>query len=112
MTKHLTMMDDEGYEVEIPHRWEICGACRGEGQSSAYLGAYTQEDMDEAGPEFFEDYMAGHYGRACDECGGSGKVMVADYKRMTPDQRRAWEADQQALADMRAEEEAERRFGC
>ena len=67
----------------LPGNWEICGDCRGEGASCAYLGAFTREQMEED-PEFFHDYMKGDYDRTCEFCGGSGKV---------------WEVNEEALND-------------
>jgi hypothetical protein len=55
-------------------KWTICPVCDGEGRSSAYLGAFTQDDMDQQDPDFLEDYVRGRYDRPCDTCGGDGKV--------------------------------------
>lgn len=108
-----TLFDPETEEHDpLPHKWEICGGCRGEGKSSAYLGAFTREDMEEEGPEFMEDYCSGFYDRACDECGGSGKVAVVDRARMTKDQRKAYDAQCREEAEYQAIAEAERRAGC
>jgi RecJ-like exonuclease len=74
------VIDDEGLEIELPTRWEICDMCRGEGKESAYLGAFTSEDFAED-YEFFEDYMAGRYDRTCEACRGTGKVKVVDEDR-------------------------------
>ena len=107
--KNPTLFCDDGSEIELPFKWEICSVCEGRGKSSAYLGAYTRDDMDEAGPEFMEDYMAGNYDRACDACNGSGKVKVADRAKMTTAQRTEYDAQLKAEADCDAEERAERR---
>lgn len=103
---------DDGELVALPFRFEICSVCDGHGRSSAYLGAYTQSEMDEAGPDFHDDYMAGRYDRTCDACDGDGKVKVADYRRMTAAQREAFELDARLEAEDEAEREAERRMGC
>jgi hypothetical protein len=103
---------DDGSEIELPTRWEICGHCRGSGKSSSYLGAFTQDDMAEAGPDFCDEYMAGRYDRACDVCDGSGKVQTVDHARMTKAQRAEWQAQCQADDAIAAEERAERAFGC
>lgn len=108
MARELMIYNDEGEGERLPVKWEICSHCEGEGRSSSYLGAFTQDEAQED-PEFFEDYMAGHYDRACDCCGGSGKIAVPNYKRMTPSQIEAWEK-QKAEADAdQAENDAERR---
>lgn len=99
-------------ERVAPHKWAICGQCDGHGKSSAYLGAYTRDDMDEQGPDFEDDYMSGRYDRACECCDGSGKVMVADYTRMKPEEIAAHKEDLADDAEYDAMVEAERRYGC
>ena len=96
--------------TELPFRWEICSTCRGHGKSSAYLGAYTQSEMDEQGPEFFEDYMAGRYDRACDDCSGEGKVKRVDWSKLTKAQKKAWNDQARADREVRAEVIHERRM--
>lgn len=92
MTRKPTLIDDEGNETVLPSKWEICSACRGKGTTSAHLGAFTRDEMDEQGPEFFEDYMAGVYDKACEPCDGSGKVEVVDYSKLTKEQNKAYGA--------------------
>lgn len=102
-TMSITMVNSDGDEIEIaiPSKWVICEDCRGHGKSSAYLGAFTHDDMQEEGPEFVEDYIAGNYDRPCDTCGGSGKELVPDLEQCTSDEQRA------ALA-YKAEQDADR----
>ena len=107
--KNPILYCDDGSEIELPFKWEICSHCEGEGMSSAYLGAYTREDMDEAGPEFMAEYMAGAYDKPCDCCGGSGKVKIADRSKMTKAQRTEYDAQLKAIAEVDAEERHERR---
>jgi RecJ-like exonuclease len=77
----LLLYDDENPDGRaLPFKWCICPHCEGNGTSSAYLGAFTGEQLRDD-PEFAEDYIAGHYDRACDTCGGSGKVKVVDARR-------------------------------
>lgn len=80
----VTMLDSDTAELEvkIPAVWVICDACSGRGTSSSYLGAFTRADMDEEGPEFMEEYMAGNYDRPCDACHGSGKLLEPDRQRI------------------------------
>lgn len=110
--RDLTLYHDDGSETQVPFRWRICGHCRGTSKSSAYLGAYTWEEMDEAGEEFIEDYFAGNYDRPCDCCDGTGKVQEVDRKAMSTDDRAAWDAQCQGEAEDRACEAAERRMGA
>lgn len=74
--------DDD--EIPLPTRWRICSHCQGDGMSSAYLGAFTGDQMRED-PDFAEEYMQGRYDRTCDECNGSGKVKVVDYHKCDPE---------------------------
>lgn len=80
---YLVNLDDSlGY----PMKWEVCPQCRGAGTSSAYLGAFTGEEMYELGDDFREDYMDGHYDRVCDVCVGRTTVQVVDEDKLTPEQ--------------------------
>lgn len=112
MAKEIGYHDDDGAFVALPHRWAICGCCNGEGQTSAHLGDVTEWLRDECTPEEREDYFAGGYDRDCPECDGTGKIMVPDFEKITAEQKAAYDLDLKIERDMRAEEEAERRFGC
>lgn len=89
-TKTVTIDDGESEprEVELPAHWQICRRCRGEGTSSAHLGAFTREDFDED-PDFAEDYMEGGYDRPCEACDGSGKVLEINREACTTDEQQA-----------------------
>lgn len=100
ITMPITMVDDDGLEttVNLPAAYHICAHCRGTGKSSSYLGAFSRDEMDEQGPEFVDDYIAGHYDRPCDDCQGTGKVLLIDEARCTSDEHKkalAWVRDQQ-----------------
>ncbi len=112
MTQGPIFYTNEDVEIALPFKWEICGCCNGHGTSSAYLGAYTESEMDEAGPDFHDDYMAGVYDRTCDECEGEGKVKVIDRARCGKALLRKY--DQQARIDREidAEQRAEIAAGC
>ena len=107
--KTLVLYRDDGSETVLPFKWEICSACDGHGKSSAYLGAFTWEQMHEEGQEFIEDYFAGNYDRACDSCGGSGKVKVPDFERMSPADAEEYKAQVRAERECDAEQRAEMR---
>jgi len=115
MTKTIKQIgfynDDEEF-VAVPHLWDICPCCNGNGTECGYLGSFSSEDMSDAGPDFADDYFSGAYDRQCDGCEGAGKVMYPDYAKMTPAMATAYRLERQIDADMRAEEAAERRFGC
>lgn len=76
----VTFYTDEGDEVvlDLPARWEICGDCEGEGKSSAYLGALTEDVRADWHPDELDDYLRGRYDRACECCKGSGRVLTPD----------------------------------
>lgn len=109
-------IDEHGEEVEeemtLHTRWEICDDCRGEGKSSAYLGAYTSDEMHEAGPEFQEDYMNGFYDKPCSSCKGKGKVEVPDEEIADPKALKAYHEMKQIEWEMDREQEAERKMGA
>lgn len=91
----------------------------GAGERHSILGAFTADEWAQEGDEFKDDYIAGRYDRACERCGGSGKVRVADLARMSDADRAAYAKQRADDADVReierqeraAEEWAERRFG-
>lgn len=75
------MIDAEDHH-QLPGRYEICDNCEGTGGSSAYLGAITQEERErDWDPEEFETYMDGGYDRTCEDCKGTGKVVVVDEEK-------------------------------
>lgn len=108
----ITVYDENGDEMSLPLKWEICSTCNGNGRESAYLGAFTRDDMDAEGPEFFEEYMAGAYDRTCEVCRGSGKVQVVDYDRLTDAEKAAYDDACEEERSYRAMQEAERRMGA
>ena len=111
MLSNFTVTDPEGDEIKLPTRWEICSTCRGEGRSSAYLGAFSGEDMAED-PDFARDYMNGAYDRACDTCGGDGKVRAVDEDRLTPELLALYEEEVREEADYQSMCRMERRMGA
>jgi DnaJ-class molecular chaperone len=73
-------------EVRMPAKYEVCPTCHGKGSSSAYLGAFTQSDMDEMDQDWFDDYLAGHFDRPCEECKGLRVVLVPDMEMIETNQ--------------------------
>ena len=106
---------EDGEEMPLPLAWVICGSCDGHGKSSAHLGAFTGSEWAEAchdDPDFAEEYMAGRYDRECEKCRGRGSVQEVDEEHMDPALLAEWHAQQQADAEIRAIERAERRMGA
>lgn len=94
------MYTDDG----LPRRWAICGECDGEGKTSAHLGAFSMDELQED-PDFCNDYFAGRYDRACPACKGSGKVKEINLDRCTPEQLAAIQAEAEWNAERAAEQQ-------
>jgi hypothetical protein len=90
---------DDGSEIELPTKFEVCPTCEGRGKSSAYLGAFTRDQLDDQGPEWCEDYFRGDYDRACDECRGQRVIAVADRGKMTKAQWREFTRQERDSAE-------------
>jgi hypothetical protein len=90
MNEQLTFtLNDE--EVKVPSTVQLCDSCGGEGKSSAYLGAFTGQRLEELqlDDDFREDYLAGRYDRPCERCGGHGRIRVPDEDQLTDELRQA-----------------------
>lgn len=107
-----TVTTDEGEEISLPTKYEVCPQCEGHGTSSAYLGAFTQSEWQEQDEEFRVDYMAGRYDRTCETCKGLRVVEVVDQGRLTPEQKKLYEEAVEDERQYRAICEAERRMGA
>jgi len=73
----------------IPAKYAVCDNCEGKGTQvnpNVDGNGLTQEDFDEQGPDFFDDYMSGVYDIPCLECKGLRVVLVADENRLTAEQ--------------------------
>lgn len=82
--------DDDEVTVEVPGKYDVCPECEGSGKvlCEGLRGvAFTYEDMDEAGPDFREDYMSGRYDVQCPECHGLRVVVVPDEQFMSDEQK-------------------------
>jgi len=92
-------------EFKMPTTWAICPDCRGEGGSSAHLGAITSDEWN--GPDWDDEskelYLSGGYDRPCEHCGGSGKVKEVDRSRVAPDKLAAWDKQCQEITMERNE---------
>jgi RecJ-like exonuclease len=115
-TKPILFCDD-GSEIELPIRWEICTRCEGCGTDRGASvecdgGGFTSEEWAEQDDDFKQDYLAGRYDRPCAYCDGSGKVQRADRKRMTKEQWRDYVAQCREDALDRRIERMERAMGA
>jgi DnaJ-class molecular chaperone len=112
--------EDQGEEsrvVSLPTKFKVCPTCEGRGKHCQHLGAFTQDEMDEHGPDFREDYMAGVYDKTCETCDGQRVVAVVDRDAIAvsrnPDFTMAleqYDREQEADREWRAEQEAEMRY--
>lgn len=107
-------------------KFVVCPSCEGRGASSAYLGAFTSDDIDQMDPEFMEDYFAGSFDRTCTDC--KGRNVVPECAQDGCTEARAFvegyfgntegkgcfdhDDDVQSACETEAESAAERRFGC
>ncbi len=74
--------------VVLPAKYEVCTRCHGTGSHvnpNVDGNGLSRDDMDELGPEFFEDYMSGVYDVRCEECDGDRVVAVVDRPRCDPE---------------------------
>ena len=107
----ITVFNDDGDELSIPSRFEVCPRCRGTGShvNPAIDGnGLSAEDIDDAGPEFLDDYLGGVYDVQCYQCEGTRVVAVPDLERCSDAEREAWERHERSLDELRREERAER----
>lgn len=106
-TIRVTLEDAEGWEeeVDLPAKWEICPRCDGDGTHDhpAFSNGITSDEWAEWGDEDRETYMCGGYDVHCEECKGSGTVLVVDDTRVPSDLRERYGDWSRGQADLRAE---------
>ena len=79
--------DEEIVGCSLREDWAICDLCRGSGGHSNRFGAYSADEWNEHDDEFRENYMSGRYDERCDDCNGSGKVLVLDEDALSDEAR-------------------------
>ena len=107
-------------EMDFPAVNEVCDRCQGTGghDPEAFSSGFTSSEfaeMCDGDEDFEENYFDGRYDVVCTVCHGKNVVAVVDESRLTESERKAYQRHldyQSDLADMRAEEAAERRMGC
>lgn len=109
---------EEEITVGFPAKNVVCYDCGGNG--TTYLGwaardqpAFTREDFDYEGPEFYEDYMEGKYDGMCPCCNGNKVVLEIQPEWISKDKKELWKAYCEHLeceAAHEAEVRAERRY--
>ena len=92
--------------------WVICDLCRGSGGHSNRFGAYSAQEWDEHDEEFRDNYMSGLYDECCENCDGSGKVLMLDLGELSDEARDYLNDYLQDEYETYAAEQAERKVGC
>lgn len=111
----ITIEDQDGWEVEIPSKFEVCPTCEGKGAHDhpAFCNGITSEEWD--GPDWDEDsraqYLGGEYDVPCHECGGKRVVLMPDFEKLTPAQRALVDGYNRDMAELASDERSER-FMC
>ena len=105
----------EPVELVLPATWVVCSRCSGKGThvNPAIDGnGLSQEDFDEAGPDFRDDYMAGVYDVTCYQCDGKRVVAAPDFSKWSHAERALYQAHVDELAADRAATDMELRLGA
>lgn len=101
--------------AQVPGKWDICGCCGGNGAHCHNIdGNGLPNDMAED-PEFMEDYMNGVYDKTCEECGGTGKVVIPNLARFNSDHHliyNQWLKEENERYESDAIQAAERAMGA
>ena len=107
---------DDGVEVQLPGKFELCPQCDGSGVSVSHVecdgGGFTSSEWAEQDDDFREGYLSGAYDRPCPCCNGLRVITVLDEDRCKPELLERYRAYQEEEADYRRECEMERRLGC
>jgi len=114
--KKLYVENEEGIEIEVPTRYEVCQECGGEGKTDhpAFSNGITSDEWN--GPDWDEEsqqnYLSGAYDVVCSRCDGLRVEVVPYFDKMDKKTMRLWEEKEQAEYDYHLQCEAERKFGC
>ena len=111
----ITVEDDDGVEHTLPTTWVVCPTCGGNGKyvnPSIDAHGITADEWSNWDDEDREAYHSGGYDVTCEECNGRTTVLAVDEDNCPKKLLDLYRGQQESLADMYAEEDAERRFGC
>lgn len=102
---------DESHTV--PAIYQVCPRCQGHGHHDhpAFVNGISDEEFRED-PDFRDDYLAGKHDVSCEECHGDRVVLVPNRDAIDPHVLARLDEHNQALAEMRATQAAERRMGA
>lgn len=105
----------EGEQINpcsVREEWVICSLCRGSGGHSNRFGAYSAQEWNEHDDEFRDNYISGRYDESCEDCDGTGKVLMLDESELSDEARDYLNDYLQDEYDSYAMEQAERKVGC
>lgn len=110
----LIIENNEGEELEIPAKYEVCGTCEGKGShvnpSIDSHGISPEEFAEDR--DFEESYFRGDYDVPCNECHGQRVTPVPDEAQLTPELKAQVEIWQEDFYNTRQIEYMERRMGA
>lgn len=110
----LCITTDDGCEIQLPTKWEVCSVCEGAGKHvnpSIDANGLSAEELYED-PDFAEDYFNGTYDVTCNRCAGRTTERVVDLDRLTPEQLKLYEEQCEADSEYEAMCRAERAMGA
>jgi len=112
----FTTFTDAGDELEISiaAKFALCPRCRGAGShvNPAIDGNGISPEEFRQDPDFEEAYFRGDYDVACHRCQGEKVIKIVDRERAKPEDLKLFDEHERELADLEAEEAAERRMGA
>ena len=104
--------DEQINPCSVREEWVICALCRGSGGHSNRFGAYSAQEWDEHDDEFRDNYISGRYDEHCQDCDGTGKVLMLDESELSDEARDYLNDHLQNEYETYAMEQAERKAGC
>lgn len=104
--------DEQINPCSVREEWVICSLCRGSGGHSNRFGAYSAQEWNECDDEFRDNYISGRYDESCENCDGTGKVLMLDESELSDEARDYLNDYLEDEYNTYATEQAERRAGC
>lgn len=95
----------------LPTHMIVCPECNGHGTKRGYPGVYTQDDFEELGQDFIDDYR--EHVRTCERCNGNNVIQAVTMTPgdLTPTEM-VWQQWLRDLYETDRIEEMERRMGA
>lgn len=117
--KGIPFDTEQGLEVRLPSKRDMCPTCEGEGTTvfgrmRGDAAVFTQEDFEED-PDLAENLENGVYDKECPHCKGTRVVDTVDEERLekeNPELFKQWRYHVESLEEMKRIEDMERRSGA